>query len=84
MASHGPIALKNFTHESYIKVTYFARPMPNGIRLVSENGRMTIFLICSLSLYVLLHLAVKRAVDNPDYSVIREDFRPHRNYDFWR
>lgn len=50
-----------------------------------ENDRMLIFAIVSISLYALLNLAVKRAVDNPDYSLVRDDrVRFHRDYDFWR
>lgn len=45
---------------------------------------MLIFVLSSVSLYVLLHLAAKRAVDNPDYSIIRKEPRIYRNYDFWR
>lgn len=50
-----------------------------------ENDRMLIFAIVSISLYALLNLAVKRAVDNPDYSLVRDDrVHFHRDYDFWR
>ena len=50
-----------------------------------ENYRMLIFFIVSISLYALLNLAVKRAVDNPDYSLVRDDrINFHRNHNFWR
>lgn len=41
---------------------------------------MTIFLTVTAVLYALMHLAVKRAVDNADYSVIlvRDDSHRHR------
>jgi len=39
---------------------------------------MIIFLISVVSLYVMLHVAAKRAVDNADYSLVHVDRRYDR------